>query len=225
MTSLLADVLVEYLVRHGGFFSAAVFWGFFAVSALVLLLRDREEVRRTYVVLLLVALLGSSLTGLQPIPLVNANEYTSVSSEQYVHYDLRVVDADGRELPYDPQAMRPAIQNEELAENMGEVNVGSEKTEISYTEAERRAMAAFLLREASEYRTDVEAGWNPLSVFRFPPHHLRGHWSAEELAGYSEFVGIRIYRIEVTFTDDGRRTIEGDSELVYEYRPEGNESA
>ena len=218
------SLLSEVFVRFGTLLKIAVFVGFFVASLAALAFRNREVVRRSYVVFLLCLLLGSSLTGLQPIPIVNANEYSSVSPERYTHYDLRVVNADGDELPYDPAAMRPAIQNEELAENMGKVGVGSNKTRVAYTPSQRREMAAFLLRNAREYRDGLDAGWDPLAALAFPPHHLRDHWTAGELDGFSKFVAIRIYRIEVTFAENGRRTVTDEAELVYEYRPGGNET-
>ena len=214
----------DIFVQFGTLLKIAVFFGFFVVSLVALVFRNREVVRRSYVAIILCLLLGSSLTGLQPIPVVNANEYSSVSSERYIHYDLRVVDIDGRELPYDPPAMRPAIQNEELAENMGKVGVGSNKTQLAYTPSQRREMAAFLLRNAREYRRQIDPGWDPLASLAFPPHHLRNHWTSEELNEFSRFVAIRVYRIEVTFTKDGRRVVTDGEQLVYEYQSGSNET-
>lgn len=212
-------ILQGVLVRYGALLTALVFSGFFALALLALVFRDRAPVRPLFCLFVVTLVLGSSLTAIQPIPVVNANEYTAIAPERNTHYGLRVVDEDGKELPYDPKAMRPNLQNEELAENIGKEQNGSEKTQISYTRAERTRVAAFLLREAREYRQDVQAGSNPLELFSFPPHHVRGHWSAAELRNYSEFVGVRVYRMEVTFRDGGRETVVTDSNRVYEYRP------
>lgn len=220
MTALFSELFVQ----HGTVIKAIFFGLFFGGALVALVLRRRGSVRTAFVVCVLLLVLGSGLTGLQPIPIVNANEYSRIAPGLYEHYDLRVVDADGNELPYDPRAMRPAIQNEELAENIGRVDSGSEKTDVVYTPAERRDVSAFLLANAREYRQSVTAGGDPLSVLKFPPHHLRGHWSAEELEGYSTFVAIRVYRVEVTFTDDGTRTVVGEERLVYEYHTDGTET-
>jgi hypothetical protein len=216
----------EIFVQYGTLLTTIVFCGFFSISLVALVFRDHEMVRQLYVVFLLCLVLGSSLTGLQPIPIVNAHEYSSVASEQYTHYDLRVVDTEGRELPYDPRAVRPAIQVEELAAIMAKGDVNT--SQVSYTPSQRREMAAFLLRSAREYRRGLDAGQEPLaalvSALKFPPHHLRGHWTAKELSEFSRFVAIRVYRIEVTFAENGRRAVTGDETLVYEYRRGGNET-
>jgi hypothetical protein len=206
------------LSQYGSLPAIAVFFGFFAVALVALMLRDRKHIRPLFGLFIVTLILGSSLTAIQPIPVINANEYTVISPEQYTHYDLRVVDADGDELPYDPRAMRPNLQNEELAENLGKKRTGSNKTEIAYTRAERRQISGFLLEEAREYRHDVKTGSYPRSVFTFPPHHVRGHWSASDLSNTSEFVGIRVYRMDVTFRNRGREAVVNDEELVYEFR-------
>lgn len=210
-------VLPEFLAPYGTLLAASVFVGFFVVALLAFVFRNRRGVRPLFGLFLVTLLLGSSLTAIQPTPIFNANEYTTTAPEQYDHYDLRVVDEDGNELAYDPAAMRPNLQNEELAENIGKPVTGSEKTQLAYTDAERAESAAFLLREAQEYRQRVESGPDPLALLAFPPHHLRGHWSATELRTYSNFVGIRVYRMHVTFTDDGRETVVNSETLVYEY--------
>lgn len=215
-------VIVEVISRYSALVSAAVFFGFFAISIVALIFRDREVVRRSYVGFLLCLLIGSSLTGLQPIPIVHAHEYSGIAPEQHVHYDLRVVGEDGNELPYDPQAMPPVIQNEELAANMGKVGDGSERTQITYTPSQRREVAAFLLENAREYRRQLEGGRNPLTALTFPPHNLRDRWTVKELNRVSRFVGIRVYRVEMTFTSDGRRVVVDREKLVYEYRQGGN---
>lgn len=221
---MMASLFSELFVQHGTLISGVFFVVFFGGSLVALALRSREPVRSAYVVCVLLLVLGSGLTGLQPIPIVNANEYSKVAPEEYEHYDLRVVDADGRELPYDPRAMRPAIQNEELAENIGRPDTGSAKTDVVYTPTERREVARFLLANAREYRQRVVAGGDLLGVLKFPPHHLRGHWTAEELADYSEFVAVRVYRVEVGFTDDGRQAVVQEEQLVYEYHQNGTET-
>ena len=208
--------LTDVFARFGSFLEVTVLVGFFAASLVAFVFRNREGVRRSYVVFFLLILVVTNVTGLEPIPFRDVHEYTSVSSEQRIHYDVRVVGADGRELPYDPHAVPPALAIGSVGENMV-----APDTRVEYTASQRREMARFLLRNAREYRRRTVAGRDPLSVLAFPPHYLRDHWTAEELDELSKFVALRVYWVEVTFTKDGQR-VRTDEELAYEYRPGSN---
>lgn len=220
--------------QYGVLLATLVFVVFFASWFAAFVFRDRLLTYRPYMVgIFCLVLVGSTLTGLQPTPIHHVNEYSSVAPTEDVHYDIRVVDADGTEIPYDPRAMRPNLQNEEIAENIAKVGVGSQKTDLAYTESERDVMAAFLFDEALEHRRHVVAERDYLRPVRFPPHHLRNrlvekadnYWTTDQLDDYAPFVALRIYRMHVVIAEDGSEVTVADERLVYEYRPGDTETA
>jgi len=215
-------LLAGFLADFETALSASVFYGFFVMSLVALAFREHDLIRRSYVVVLLCLLLATSLTAFEPIPLRDVHEYSSVSSEQRTHYEVRVVDAEGDELPYDPLAVPPAREATSLG-IVGENMVAGPDARTTYTPSQRREVARYLLRSAREYRRRLKAGRRrPATALAFPAHYLRDYWTTDELRDYSRFVAIRVYRTEVTFSENGQRPVVLDEESVYTYRPGGN---
>lgn len=186
------------------------FVGFF-VAALVALVFDTDpRVRKTYVTGLFVLILLVNVAGVTAPPLTHWQKFAQAYHEEQTVYEIRVVDAAGNELHYDHRATLSVdgvtifILQRELVE------------ERPRDEKIRRAR--FLLERAIEYRERVESR-SPLRWLRFPPHGLDNMWTPARLDGYAEFVGIRVYRLDVVTGEDGRRVISVSETLVVEYLP------
>ena len=192
--------------------AAVIFVGFFAAAGVALARADDERLRTAFLGCLLLGLAVPGVTGLEPYPFVDMREFTSPASETETAYEIRVVDARGSELAYDPRAAPPMIDStlREQGERMVE----------EYDSSECRAIARHLLEEAREYRSAIESR-GPLSVdlIDFPHHKIGYRWTPDVVEDRDAFVGIRVYRVDLDTTDDGRTVESATEAAVIEFRP------
>ena len=200
---LLADV-ARSLWRYRDHVAALLFVGFFAAAAVVLARGADERLRTAFVGCLLLGLAVPGITGLEPYPFVDMREFTTPASQSETAYEIRVVDEDGAELSYDPRAAPPMID--------ATLRTQGERMVEEYRASTCRAVAAHLLEEAREYRSTVEDR-PPLSaeLFDFPHHKIAFRWTPDDLDDRAAFVGVRVYRISMTTSEDGR-TVESRTE-------------
>lgn len=180
------------------------FVGFFVVTGIVFLF-DTPSLRRTYIAVVLVVLFVLNVAGLSAAPLVDIQPYGPAAPTEYDIIELRVVDAQGTELRLDTRAVPPYT--------------GSRLGWVAYqmvTEADdRRAIGSFVVSRANDYRRDVLDD-SPLDAVRFPSHVDDYRWTPERLEATGPFVGVRVYHLELTVSDDGRRVVERSETLVLE---------
>jgi hypothetical protein len=173
--------------------------------------RGRPRVRRAFVGGLLVVLVVSSVVGASPYPFVDLHLYSPAAPAAVGVYELRVVDADGRELRYDTRAI-PPYTNARLNWLGTRIVDGDDAT--------RDATAAFLLERAERHRTSVLAAeGRVLPDGHFPHHVLDYRWTADRVADYGPFVAVRVYAVGVYFAADGRSVDARTERLAVEVVP------
>lgn len=171
----------------------------------------RPHVRRAFVGGVLVVLVVSSVVGASPYPFVDLHLYSPAAPAAVGVYELRVVDADGRELRYDTRAI-PPYTNARLNWLGTRIVEGDDAT--------RAATAAFLLERAERHRASVlAAGGRVLPDGHFPHHVLDYRWTADRVADYGPFVAVRVYAVGVHFTADGRSVDARTERLAVEVAP------
>lgn len=174
---------------------------------------DDPRVRKSFVALFFVGLLAVNLAPFSPLlPFSHLHKYTATSSNPTTYYEIHVVDADGDELAYDGDAASPAGTLVAFGRGIG--------TEYSRPEAE--AAAAYMLDRAKSYRRQIREGRGLEPRLDFPPHALGERWDRGTLARYDEFVGLRVYRVELRYTESGL-AVEGRERTLVATLTEGGE--
>jgi hypothetical protein len=187
------------------------------VCALVVAVRRSGDprVRQSFVALFLVGLLVVNLWPFPALlPFTHLHKYTEASSNPTTYYEVYVVDANGAELRYDGDAAPPA----------GTITRFGTGIATEYGPAEAESTAAYLLDRAIRYRQQVRDGRGVGSRLDFPPHALGDGWDAETLARYDEFVGLRVYRVELRYEASGL-AIEGRNRTLVARLTNGSDFA
>ncbi|SFK70591.1 hypothetical protein SAMN04487950_0688 [Halogranum rubrum] len=183
--------------------------GFFLAALVAIVLSRNRTVRTTYLagffVLLLVVNLFAPVT---PAPVIKWHKFSEVRDTEQTEYAFRVVDADGTELMYDEDA---TLNTGSVALSLVRLRMQNE-----FSSEKNAEVAQWLLDRANTRRTSVEAA-SPARFLSFPRHGMSNAWTAEKLAGYSEFTSIRLYQIDITTSEDGTEVVAYDETLLYEY--------
>lgn len=183
------------------------FGGFFLAAFLAIRYAHVSRVRRGFLggffaVLVVVALVAP----VQPLPMIQWHKFSNPVPQEETVYQLRVVDADGRELRYDSDATLE-VDGVYLHRMLDDL--------VEAEPAEQREIGRHLLEKAREYRVRL-ANPRPSRFFRYPPGGLFGRWTAEKLAEYDEFVGLRVYEMTAETSPDGRTIVDTEEVLVLE---------
>lgn len=202
------------MVDLGYYFPYVVALGFLSsvVCTLVAVRRaDDPRVRKSFLAVFFAGLLVVNLAPVPALlPFSNLHKYTGTSSNPTTYYDVYVVDADGNELRYDGNAAPPA----------GTLIRFGRGIATEYSEPKATATADHLLDRGRSYRGRVESGRGVGPHVDFPPHALGDSWDAETLSAYDEFVTLRVYHVELHYTESGLAVDERDRTLAATYTPE-----
>lgn len=206
MVSLLElqDALEQFVVSNSEMIFPAVFLSVFVFAAVAI--KYKGQYRLIFVVFLVVMITTSATLAIAVYPFTHAHRYSSVSEDVEQEYDIRFVDESGNEIFADPRAVSPTrtdILAEYIVENM--------------THKERVEIAAFLLEEASEYRSRVESPW---PAVRHPPSRAGHIWSRSSLEPYDEFTSVRIYHVTWTYESESPHVENKIENCVIELHPE-----
>ena len=185
--------------------------GFFAAALVAVTLRNRPRVRRSYVTGFLSVLIAVNLMlSVVPAPMFHWHKFSEQRPAEQTHYEIRVVDADGRELYYDSAAT--------LGSESVRMNDLERKMRTEFSDRKNREVALWLLERARKHRDRIEDP-SVLRFLRFPPHGVSDRWTTGTVDDYSSFVGIRLYRVDVATSEDGTEIAAVSEELVAEYYP------
>lgn len=215
--------LIDLLRPFAEFILPLIFFGFFAVAGAAIYYNRNPTVRRTFTIGLVVVLFlfQTTVIPLTVPPFTTWHKFSDTWDQERIEYEFRVVDADGNELKFDEKST--------LAFEGVRMLLLHERMTGEYSEDEKREAARFLLESAREYRTEVERGnprrglvWTnggvpPQHLVHFPAHGHVGTWTPGVMEDYSEFVGIRLYRMTIETSDDGSEVVSYSEEMVYEY--------
>jgi len=217
------ETLVEALRPYADLLLPLIFLGFFFLSTLAIIFSDRKYIKKSYVSgFLVVLLLFQTIMPLYITPFINWHKFSSERPAESAGYEVHIVDESGNEIQLDRKAT--------LAFN-GVASIPSEQMVTNNSNETNQEIAQWILKRTSEYRAEVERGeptrgavpsdvWNlPHRLYRFPAHSV-GAWTADELSGFSEFIGIRIYYVQTETSSDGSQIVSQSEELVLEIYPE-----
>ncbi|SEO22743.1 hypothetical protein SAMN04487948_101206 [Halogranum amylolyticum] len=183
--------------------------GFFLVALVAIALSDDRTVRNSYLAgffaLLVVVNLFAPVT---PAPVIKWHKFSEVRGTEKTEYVFRVVDADGAELTYDDEA---TLNTGSVAPSYVRLKMQNE-----FTPAQNAETAQWLLDRAAVHRERV-TNPSPTRFLYFPRHAMADTWTRETVADYSEFTGLRLYRVDMTFAEDGTEVTSYTETLVYEY--------
>lgn len=167
---------------------------------------DRPTVRPAFLAGFFSLLLVVNLVGVPALPFMHWHKFSPVQPTETTTYDYRVVTADGAEIRFEERALT----------NVDGAYMPLVTGEMRTADDDRRAeLSAYMLDRARIHRERVESR-SPLHSLRFPPHSV-GEWTATELDGHGEFVGLRTYERTVVVSDDGRSLVSDTRTLVFEY--------
>ncbi|WP_114576301.1 hypothetical protein [Saliphagus sp. LR7] len=179
------------------------FLAFVAVTVVAFYFSEHTLVRRGYVVGFVAVLVVASATGVAMFPAVTMHKFADTVDEESTYHEFRIADESGTEIEYDQRASAPVIGTRHASLALATVE--------EYDDEKRLEIAAFLLEQAIEHRTDVESGPSFSERVRYPRHmHVEG-WSATELEDVGEFDRLVIYERTVRYDDDAG-SIENRSE-------------
>ena len=122
-----------------------------------------------------------------------------------------MVDESSDELRFDGNAAPPA----------GALTTFGGGIATRYSESKAESAAKYLLDCAITYRQRVQDGRGMRPYVDFPPHALGYGWDQRTLERYGDFVGLRVYRVELEFTESGLSIEERDRTLVSELTSQG----
>jgi hypothetical protein len=123
---------------------------------------------------------------------------SGVEPTEKTFYEVRLAGPEGEEIRYDARAANPLGGT--IVRRYGK-NMVSE-----YTQEETLTIGNYLLRNARDYREDLNEGgeYIDLSV----PRHQRDYkWETEKLEAVGEFQQIRVYWIKVQMSEDGTKIL------------------
>jgi hypothetical protein len=189
------------------FIPALVVAGVAVAAVVAVALSDRPGVRPAFLSLFFSGLLVVNLVGLPVLPFMHWHKFTDVQSPERTFYDYRLVTADGSEVRFEERSLTN-VDGAYMILITDEMRVADD--------ARRSELSAYMLERARIHRVKVEER-SPLHYLRFPPHSLE-EWTADELAGHAEFVGLRTYERTVVLTDEGTGVVSDTETLVFEYR-------
>lgn len=193
---MVGDTLVELLGPIADRLLPAIYVSFVAGTVVLLALADRPLARRLWLVGLFSGLVVVTLVGAPLLPFVDMNKYADSTDEEFTYYEIRMVDGDGTELPYDTRAI-PPVKGGTRHSRLGGLMVGS------YSDAERLEMARFLFDSAVAYRDEVETDdQRHLERLEAPRYVDSEPWTREDLADVGPFRSIRIYEVTLVYEDD-----------------------
>lgn len=192
------------------------FGAFFVGTAIALAFNRRRYVRRTYVAGFFAVLVTINLIGLPVLPMMYWHKFSEPRPESQTHYEFRLVDTDGDELRYQTEATL-AVDGVTLASLQ-------RKMLTDYSREKNERIARYLIQRAREHRQRVTTR-SPFRYLRFPPHGLIEGWDRETLARHSAFVGLRLYRVNLTTSADGTKVLSRSEEVVLEFFPNERSNA
>lgn len=210
---LLMNSLIESVRPYRHIVVPGFFFGFFAVAFTAIVLGSRWQARPAFLVSVFVLLLVFNFVLPMALsPFVAWSQFSNPTPETVQHDEIRIVDANGKELKMDNRATLTfdGISMAPLTSAMVE----------EYDEDRNEAVTRHLLNESEAYRHEVNSR-SASRFFKFPHHGLTNTWTPEVLEEYDEFVGIRIYRMTFVTSADGTEIEHYEERVLLEIYPDG----
>lgn len=212
---LLPMSVVEILRPYQNLLLPLFFIGFFSATFITIYLHRNRYIKQTYLAGFFIGLIVfNTIMPIGILPYIDWHKFSEPREQEQTYHELRIVDANGEEIPYDKRAP----QNHEAGFHSSIMTDMTEK----YTEDRNREIMMFLLYRAEEYR-DQRENQSLIYYVRFPDHGMHGEWTGIQLAEYAEFVGIRLYQVDIRTSDDGTEITEYNEDRVFGYYDHGSD--
>lgn len=209
---MIAELVVDLLKPFAEFILPGFYVAFVGGTLLMLALADRRFARRLWLGGFLSALLVVTVLGAPIVPVVDMHKFAEPTPEEQTYHELRVVDEDGQEIRYDTRAVPPVQGTRTSALGHRMVH--------RYDDGRRLELAAFLIREAEEYRESVLAGPRLHERLEPPRYVDEARWTPAAVGEMSSFETIRVYRHTVVFSADSTTIESRETALALEVTPE-----
>lgn len=121
---------------------------------------------------------------------------------------MRVVDESGYEIKYDARAAPPSLATT-IRRLSGEL--------VQMDDSDASATSSFLLTVAEDYRGSLTEERTMFEWVRFPRHQHGYRWTDDNLAMLSAISEIRIYKIDVEFSQSGRVILETTQQKIFSF--------
>ena len=187
---------------------------FLALAAAALWFGHWPAVRKCFLVFLFTSMILASQVYGQRWPFESWSLYRTAIPGETAYYVLSVGDDRGRYERFDDRALGELSTPTNLTRLAGRMVAREGSPEFDET-------ARFLLAQGNRYRTFLLAGGpiHRLAWLRFPSHQYASAWSAPQLAAMGEFTRVRISRVDVSFSPDGRAVESLDEQVIVAYAP------
>jgi len=177
------------------FVRVAVFFGFYALTSIVLYLAHDKNARRFYLGILLVAIITPMLISMTVWPFYQWSPLHSSGELNDTTYTIYLVDNEGDEIRLDRRAV-PFI-TDSLHRNY------ARKMLREYNRTENKKLSKYILSNSCRYRDNVDE-IDLIGLLSFPKGQIDYKWKEEELKNISDFVGLRVYEREVVLSKNAR---------------------
>ncbi|MFC7008684.1 hypothetical protein [Halalkalicoccus salilacus] len=205
--------IVDVLRPYQNFLLPLFFIGFFSATFITIYLYRNKYIKQTYVAGFFIGLLVfNTVLPLGLLPYIHWHKFSEPREQEQTYYEFRVVDANGEEIPYDKTATLrvEGIRMSKLTNAMID----------EYSEEKNREIMAFLLYRAEEHR-DHTKQQSLIYFASFPAHGMSGEWTETQLTEYAEFVGLRLYQVDIKTSDDGTEITAHEQDRVFGYYDHG----
>lgn len=186
-----------------------VFQGYYLLALAATVFHRNRLVRGIYLTGFLALASASGFTGTMAWPFFSWHLYAYEAPAHFVFLQIRVADRAGREIRYDARATPPSLTTplRRFASQFA-----------TYSREDAQEFARFLLDQASAYRARLgQPDPTVWSRLRFPRHQLGFRWSSETISDFGDFEEVRLYRVEVALSHDGRTLLSKHERLLARY--------
>jgi hypothetical protein len=184
---------------------------FFSMALISIIFNDKKITKRIFVITFFI-LMFAGVFGLVGWPFSDWALFSDIQPTNMTYTEVRIADGQGKEIRYDAHAVPPvlgAVLHRRYPEKM--------KREKKRYNLE---LGNHLLKEARKYRKNVndDSAYSINNRFprglRFPRHQLDYQWSSEEINRVGKFRELRIYEINHKITEDGKKVLSKEENLV-----------
>ena len=187
---------------------------FLALATTALWFGDRPFVRKALLFFLFSSMLLASQAYGQRWPFESWSLYRTAIPVDTGYYVLSVGDARDTYVRFDDRALGELTTPTNLARLAARMVARQGSPEFDET-------ARFLLTQGNRYRAFLAQGRRThlLAGLRFPSHQYASAWSAGQLAEMGPFTKVRISRVAISFSPDGRTVQSRQDTVAATYAP------
>jgi hypothetical protein len=175
--------------------------GFFLIAGIAILYQDRFFVRKAFIIILCVSLIGPGLLGVTLLPFHHWQLYGTTFDDSFEYTNVEAV-GESASIKYDARAVPFLTQFRLRTAGSGLLTGQSSATQS-------REVACYLTNQARSYRTTLlELRGDSRFGNRFFLQYFGYRWTETTAKKLGQIRGIRIEVIKVKLSADGSRVVE-----------------